>query len=44
MDAEETLQVDGGTITIAAGDDGLHADGDLVLNDGTITITKVMRA
>lgn len=40
MDAEETLQVDGGTITIAAGDDGLHADGDLVLNDGTITITK----
>lgn len=32
--------MDGGNIEVAAGDDGLHADGDLIITDGTINVTK----
>ncbi|MCQ2522090.1 MAG: carbohydrate-binding domain-containing protein [Lachnospiraceae bacterium] len=34
IDAEYICQIDGGILTISAGDDAIHADGDLYYNDG----------
>ena len=34
---------DGGTVTVTAGDDGAHAEGDLSISDGTVTVAKSER-
>lgn len=34
------IVIDAGTITIASGDDGIHADNKIVINGGNINITK----
>ena len=33
------MSINGGSFTIATGDDGLHADNDLIINSGIIDIT-----
>jgi len=34
------VRIDGGAIEIAAGDDGIHAEGDLAVNAGKLTVSK----
>ena len=34
------IKIDGGTFTLASGDDGIHSDTGLVVNNGTILITE----
>ena len=34
------MNITGGTFTIATGDDGIHADNQVVIDDGTITIIE----
>ena len=35
-----TVQIDGGTLTLASGDDGIHADATVEFNGGQIDISK----
>ncbi len=40
LDASGTLQVNGGNISMNAGDDAFHSNGDLLINDGSVTISS----
>lgn len=40
MHSNGNIEINGGTLNLSSGDDGIHADGELTVNGGEISVLK----